>query len=112
MRNLYRIFYSVDEEGAHCSIYSYPILEEKNSYYTIRSGERNRRIKKEQIGVIDNVDTRRTAYYVFLTDLDEKDQYIVLMADKVKSNAYEVSREFQKIYENANACDGSMVEME
>ena len=109
---MYRINYAVDMDKAICTVYKYPILAEKNSYFLIRSGMRNRQIKKEDIGQIRNTNTDRTAFYVFLTDLTDKDVYINEMVEKVKKNAQDRVRKFQSIYENALQCDVKIVDVE
>ena len=76
MDKIYRMNYVVGIDGALCTVYTYPILEEKNLYFVIRSGKNNRHIKKSDIGEIRNVDVDRTGYYVFLMKLDNQNKYI------------------------------------
>lgn len=111
---IYRIFYSADEAGPTCNIYSYPIHEEKNTYYTIITdpiSHRTKRIKKEDINIIKPIDSERTAYVVYTMDLENKDQLIVEMVKKVSNNAYLKVQRYQKIYRNSIHCEPKMIDM-
>lgn len=112
MYKMYRINYVVSATGASCTIYTYPILEEKNSYYIIRSGKNKRHIKKNDIGEIKNVDMNRTGYYVFLTQLEDKNRYIEKMINVIKENAILKVKKFQSIYDNAIRYNEEIVDVE
>lgn len=112
MNKMYRINYVVDTTGVSCTRYAYPILEEKNSYFVIRSGKNNRHIKKSDIGKIRNVDVDRTGCYVFLTELDNQDKYIERMIEKIKESTMKKVNKFKSIHDNANHCNIQMVEVE
>ena len=103
MGKIYRINYVADSNKASCIIYTYPILEEKNTYFLIRSGQNNRQIK--------NVDIDRTGYYVFLTGLENKDMYISQMIEKIKENAEKKVQEFKSIYNNAVLCETEIIDV-
>lgn len=112
MRKMYRINYVVDINGASCTIYTYPILEEKKTYFVIRSGRYNRHIKKCDIGEIKSIDVYRTGFYVFLTDLEKQSKYIEQMIGKIKENALIEISKFQSIYEKVNICKTRVVDVE
>lgn len=112
MKEIYRINYIVDKNYAKCTIYTYPILDEKNSYFVIRSGCNNRHIKRSDVGKIRNIDTDRTGYYVFLTGLENKDMYIDKMIQKIKNNALMNISKFKSICNNAIQCDIQFVNVE
>lgn len=112
MNKIYRINYIVDSNKASCTIYTYPILDEKNTYFLIRSGQNNRQIKKSSIGEIKNADIDRTGYYVFLTGLENKDMYIKQMIEKIKENAQKQVQKFNAIQENAIQCSIQIVDVE
>ena len=112
MDKMYRINYIVGEDNAACTIYIYPILDEKNTYFLIRSGQNNRQIKKNSIGEIKNADIDKTGFYVFLTELDNKDMYIKQMIKRVKDNAQRQVQRFESIYDNAIECDIKIVDVE
>lgn len=112
MKEIYRINYVVDKNGTSCTIYTYPILDEKKTYFLIRSGQFNRQIKKSNIGEIKNVDIDRTGFYVFLTELENKDMYIDAMIQKVKNNALNNIDKFKSICNNAVWCDIKIVNVE
>lgn len=112
MDKLYRINYIVDKDNATCTIYTYPILDEKNTYFLIRSGQTNRQIKKDIIGELKNTDMDRTGYHVFLTGLENKHMYVEQMIKKVKDNARKQVQKFQSIYDNAIQCDIKIVDVE
>ena len=111
MGKIYRINYVADSNKASCIIYTYPILEEKNTYFLIRSGQNNRQIKKSNIGEIKNVDIDRTGYYVFLTGLENKDMYISQIIEKIKENAEKKVQEFKSIYNNAVLCETEIIDV-
>ena len=112
MGKIYRINYIVDSDKASCTIYTYPILDEKNTYFLIRSGQNNRQIKKSSIGEIKNADIDRTGYYVFLTGLENKDMYISQMIKKIKENAEKKVQKFKSIYNNSILCEIKIVDVE
>lgn len=112
MDKIYRINYVVDNNQTSCTIYTYPILDEKNTYFLIRSGQFNRQIKKSNIGEIKNIDADMTGYYVFLTELENKDMYIKQMIKKVKENAQKKVQKFKAIYDNAIKCDIQIIDVE
>ncbi len=112
MEKIYRINYIVDSNKASCTIYTYPILDEKNTYFIIRSGQNNRQIKKDSIGEIKNTDVDRTGYHVFLTGLENKDMYIEQMIKNVKENAQEKIQKFKSICDNAIKCGVKIVDVE
>lgn len=112
MKEIYRINYVVDKNGTNCTIYTYPILDEKKTYFLIRSGLNNRHIKKDIIGEIRHTDINRTGFYVFLTELENKDMYIDAMIQKVKDNALNNIDKFKSICNNAVRCDIKMVNVE
>lgn len=112
MDKMYRINYIVGEDNTSCTIYTYPILDEKNTYFLIRSGQNNRQIKKNSIGEIKNADIYKTGFYVFLTELDNKDMYIKQMIKRVKDNAQMQVQRFESIYDNAIQCDIEIVDVE
>lgn len=112
MKKLYRIYYGVDKNIASCRIYSYPILDEKNTYYVIQSGRNRKHIKKEAVGVVKNVDIDRVSFVVFVEDLIDQDKYISLMIEKVKESALSKIYKFQAILDNATVCDYELVDVE
>lgn len=112
MDKMYRMNYVVGIDGTLCTVYTYPILEEKNSYFVIRSGKNNRHIKKSDIGEIKNVDVDRTGCYVFLTELDNQNKYIEQMIEKIKESALIKVSKFQTIHDNAIHCNMQIVEVE
>lgn len=112
MDKMYRINYIVDCNKASCTIYTYPILNEKNTYFLIRSGQNNRQIKKIDVGNIKNADIDKTGYYVFLTELENKDMYIKQMIEKIKENAQKQVKKFNAIQENAIQCNIEIVDVE
>lgn len=112
MDKMYRINYIVDSNKASCTIYTYPILNEKNTYFLIRSGQNNRQIKKINIGNIKSVDINKTGYYVFITELGNKDMYIKQMIEKIKENAQKQVQKFKAIQENAVKCNIEIVDVE
>lgn len=112
MNKMYRINYIVDSNKASCTIYTYPILNEKNTYFLIRSGQNNRQIKKIDVGNIKNVDIDKTGYYVFITELENKDMYIKQMIEKIKENAQRQVLKFKTIQENAVKCNIEIVDVE
>lgn len=112
MDKMYRINYVVDSNKAVCTIYNYPILNEKKTYYIIRSGRNNRQVKKISIGNIKSVDVDKTGYYVFLTELQNKDMYIKQMIEKVRENALKQIQKFKAIQENAVRCNIESVNVE
>lgn len=112
MEKMYRIYYSVDKDGASCNIYTYPILDEKNTYYVIQSGSNKKHIKKDSLGDISNVDIDRTAYVSFVTNLSNKDKIVQAMANKVKENSLLKVERFQKIYDHSIPCECNIIEVE
>lgn len=112
MDKMYRINYVVDSNKASCTIYTYPILNEKNTYFLIRSGQNNRQIKKIDVGNIKNADVDKTGYYVFLTELENKDMYIKQMIEKIKENAQKQVQKFNAIQKNAIQCNIEIVDVE
>lgn len=112
MKKLYRIYYGVDETAASCRIYSYPVLDEKNTYFVIQSGRNRKHIKKEVIGVIKNVDIDRISFVVFVEDLSDQDKYISLMIEKVKESALSKVCKFHAILDNATVCDYELIDVE
>lgn len=112
MNKMYRINYIVDSNKASCTIYTYPILDEKNTYFLIRSGQKNRQIKKSDIGSIKSIDVDKTGYYVFITDLENKDMYIKQMIEMVSKNAQKQAQKFKAIQENAIQCEAKVVDIE
>ena len=112
MKKMYRIYYSVDKNGAICNIYTYPILDEKNTYYVIQSGSNKKHIRKDRLGEISNVDIDRTTYVSFVIDLSNMDEIVQAMANKVKENSLLKIEKFQKIYEHSIPCECNMIEVE
>lgn len=112
MDKIYRVNYIVGENEAVCTIYTYPILDIKNTYILIRSGSNNRQIKKDNIGVINTIDKDKTAYCVFLTELENKDMYISQMIEKIKENAQKQVKRFNGVYKNAIQCNIKIIDVE
>ena len=112
MKKMYRIYYSVDKNGAICNIYTYPILDEKNTYYVIQSGSNKKHIRKDSLGEISNVDIDRTTYVSFVIDLSNMDKIVQEMANKVKENSLLKIEKFQKIYEHSIPYECNMIEVE
>lgn len=100
IKEIYRLTYGVDTKNPFCRACRYAVVDEKNKYYVIYNGYQNKHIKKEDIGVIHNIDTDRTHFYVYLTDLSEKDRYIGQMMDKIQTAANERIIKFTKIKQN------------
>lgn len=111
---IYRINYVVSTELATCTVYSYPIIDEKKTYFLIRSGKNNRQIKKVSIGVIQkhHIDFDEMSYYVFVTDLSNKNKYINQMIRNSRIDAENKIAVFNMIYNNAVECDINFVEVE
>lgn len=105
MEVLYRLNCGASIHESSATLYSYPIIKETASYYEIRSGSNNRRIKKEDIGRIQAVDIERTMYKVFLTNQLQLKTYTNDMLELVKLNALKQIERYKAVSENSIMCE-------